>query len=219
VKDSGCGIAPDVLPRVFEPFVQESTSIARSQGGLGLGLPLVKGFAALHGGEISVTSDGRGKGCTFVVTLPRPPVHADAGGDRARAEKRAPASVLVGRRILVVEDNPDLREMLQMLLEEHGATVTVACDGQEGIDRALAHRPEIVLVDIGLPVLDGYQVATRLRQELGAKPILVAVSGFGQLEDRRQALDSGFDEHLVKPVILERLAAAVESTERRRRTY
>jgi CheY-like chemotaxis protein len=205
VRDDGYGIAPDMLPHVFEPFIQEPTSIARSQGGLGLGLPLVKGLALLHGGSVTAASDGPGTGSTFLLTLPgaagtdaeRHPAR-DGGGEERRA--------LSGRHVLIVEDNTDLLEMTKILLESHGCRVDVAHNGQEGVEQALSCRPEIALVDIGLPVLTGHEVAMNVRSALGRNIVLIAVSGYGQLDDRRRALESGFDEHLVKPVDTGQLA-------------
>jgi signal transduction histidine kinase/ActR/RegA family two-component response regulator len=205
VKDEGYGIEAAMLPQIFDAFVQEPTSIARSRGGLGLGLPLVKGFASLHGGTVSAASDGPGRGSTFVVTLPRaaaPDAVRSSTLEVGGGEERA----LAGRHILVVDDNPDLLEMLQLLLESQGCRVEVAHDGQEGVQRALSCQPEIALVDIGLPLLNGYEVAAAVRAALGESMILVAVSGYGQLEDRRRALEAGFDEHVVKPVGTAQLA-------------
>jgi len=197
VKDTGVGIDPDVLSRVFDLFTQAERTLDRAQGGLGIGLTLVRSLVALHGGTVRAESSGRGEGSTFVVRLPL------AQHTFPREPREAPLDARQSaRRILLVEDNSDVREGLKTLLEEEGHEVRTAGDGIEGVELALAHQPEVALVDIGLPRLDGYAVARSLREALGPHVLLVALTGYGLPEDRRRALESGFDAHLTKPVTL-----------------
>jgi len=197
VKDTGVGIDPDVLSRVFDLFTQAERTLDRAQGGLGIGLTLVRSLVALHGGTVRAESSGRGEGSTFVVRLPL------AQHTFSRELREAPLEARQSaRRILLVEDNSDVREGLKTLLEEEGHEVRTAGDGIEGVELALAHQPEVALVDIGLPRLDGYAVARSLREALGPHVLLVALTGYGLPEDRRRALESGFDAHLTKPVTL-----------------
>ncbi len=197
VKDTGVGIDPDVLSRVFDLFTQAERTLDRAQGGLGIGLTLVRSLVALHGGTVRAESSGRGEGSTFVVRLPL------AQHTFSREFQEAPQDARhSARRILLVEDNSDVREGLKTLLEEEGHEVRTAGDGIEGVELALAHQPEVALVDIGLPRLDGYAVARSLREALGPHVLLVALTGYGLPEDRRRALESGFDAHLTKPVTL-----------------
>jgi CheY-like chemotaxis protein len=192
VRDDGIGIPPDLQPRIFDLFTQGDVPIARSLGGLGLGLSLVRSLTELHGGTVSVHSEGAGHGSQFVVRLP---------ATEAEAPRPAHTTGTPGRRhVLVVEDNADAREMLRMALELDGHRVETAADGAGGVDAALRTTPDVVLVDIGLPGLDGYAVARRLRAALGDRVTLVALTGYGQSEDRRRASEAGFDAHLVKPV-------------------
>jgi CheY-like chemotaxis protein len=198
VRDTGRGIPRERLPYVFDMFTQFHASIDRSAGGLGIGLALVKSLVELHGGTVSATSEGLGYGSEFTVRLPRAVVEpvalpTDAGHDAASA----PAS---GRDVLIVEDNVDAREMLRAVLEMDGHRVKAAGDGLAGVEVAVATPPEIALIDIGLPGIDGYEVARRLRQRLGDRVLLVALTGYGQPEDRRQARAAGFDAHLLKPI-------------------
>jgi signal transduction histidine kinase/CheY-like chemotaxis protein len=206
VADTGVGLSADVLPTIFEPFTQAAGTLDRSQGGIGLGLSVVRALARLHGGDVAVTSDGLGRGSEFVVRLP----HAPA--ERA-APVPAPASgplPKIPRHILIVEDGADNRESLQELLEAQGHRVETAIDGEGGVERALAARPEVALVDIGLPRVDGYEVARRLRGAMGPRIFLIALTGYGQPDDRARAAAAGFDVHITKPLdfrTLERLIA------------
>ena len=192
VRDTGIGIPHDMQGQVFDLFTQVDVPIARSLGGLGLGLSLVRSLAELHGGSATVTSDGPGRGSTFTVRLPVGTAEAGTG-----AAPPAPVGV---RHVLVIEDNADAREMLRIALELDGHRVETAADGVAGVETALRSTPDLVLVDIGLPGLDGYAVARRLRAALGARVTLVALTGYGQTEDRRRTSEAGFDAHLVKPV-------------------
>jgi PAS domain S-box-containing protein len=197
VRDSGVGIPPEMLPQVFEMFAQVNRTLGRSQGGLGIGLALVRHLVELHGGTVEARSGGDGMGSEFVVRLPLaghqlPVHHADQNGG-ADAGTSA-------RRVLVVDDNADAAESLAQLLMLKGHEVRVAYDGLSGVETARAFAPDVVLLDIGMPGLDGYAVARRLREQDGAPPMrLVALTGYGQEDDRRRALDAGFDGHLVKP--------------------
>jgi signal transduction histidine kinase/ActR/RegA family two-component response regulator len=195
VADTGVGMGAEILPRVFDLFTQADETLDRAHGGLGIGLTLVRSLVDLHGGSVRAESAGRGRGSTFVVRLP-----TAAARPRERPH-RAPAAV-AARSILLVEDNADVRESLKSLLEEFGHHVIAAADGIEGITRGIASRPDVALVDIGLPGLDGYGVARRLREKLGDSVYLVAVTGYGLPEDRRLALEGGFDAHMTKPLVL-----------------
>ena len=216
VCDTGVGIAVDMLPRIFEPFTQVESSRTRSEGGLGLGLPLVRSLVELHRGEVEAHSNGPGRGAVFVDRLPlrageiapRPPRRP---GRSAAAPSNGTGS---GLRILIIEDNLDGRESLRDLLEIWGHEVDLAETGPQGVEKALAGQPpDVALVDIGLPGLDGNEVARRIRAAFGTERMeLIAMTGYGQAEDRRRALQAGFDSYLVKPVDpahLGRLLAAV----------
>jgi PAS domain S-box-containing protein len=203
IRDTGIGIPPDVLPRVFDVFMQADVSLARSRGGLGLGLTLVRKLTELHGGRVAAESEGAGRGSQFVVALPLAP--DAAGSDDAAAATARPATP--SRRVLIIEDNADARDALRALLELWGHRVETANDGPHGFELALAKRPDVVIVDIGLPGLDGYHVAQGLRAALGAGTVfLIALTGYGQPDDRRRAFEAGFDVHLVKPVAPEVLS-------------
>jgi PAS domain S-box-containing protein len=203
VTDNGIGIDPEMLPRVFELFTQVEQPIDRSVGGLGIGLALSRRLVEMHGGTIAVASEGHGRGAQFVVRLPvdatgtPPPVPVVLTGDR-------------GRTILIIEDNSDARESLRLLLESLGHHVLEAADGHHGLALVLDRKPEVVLVDLGLPGLDGYEVARAVRlSPLGRTIVLIAVTGYGQAEDRRRSKEVGFDAHLVKPVSQSLLATLI----------
>ena len=194
--DTGVGIEAEVLPHIFDVFTQARQSLDRSQGGLGLGLSVVKGLLELHGGSIQAFSEGLGKGAAFTCELPwEAELPALMEGATLASEARQPL------RVLVVEDNRDAAESLRMLLELFGYGVTLAHTGPEGVAAAKAVLPDIVLCDIGLPGMDGFTVADTLRKTPEtAAARLIAVTGYGEEEDRRRALAAGFDVHLVKPV-------------------
>jgi signal transduction histidine kinase len=204
VRDSGIGIAPEMLPNVFDLFVQEKGSLDRAQGGLGIGLTVVRSLVHLHDGSVEARSAGLGQGSEFVVRLP-------FGPDRAPEPARGVLSEVnpepvSRRRVLIVDDNLEAAEMLATLLEAHGHDTRVAGDGPSALTIAPVFKPEVALLDIGLPVMDGYELARRLRSIAGfASTRLVAITGYGQATDRRSSREAGFDEHLVKPVNVDRL--------------
>jgi PAS domain S-box-containing protein len=197
VRDTGVGIAKAAQGRVFELFAQEETTLARSQGGLGIGLTLVKRLVDMHGGRVTVQSEGPGRGSEFKVTLPALAATEASTDGVVEREDAKPTSRL---RVLVVEDNADAAGGLKMLLELAGHDVEVASDGLQALRLVDEFEPHVALVDIGLPVLDGFQVARRIRQEHPTRPLLVALSGYGREEDKQQSKAAGFDHHLVKPV-------------------
>jgi signal transduction histidine kinase/ActR/RegA family two-component response regulator len=207
VRDTGIGIAREVLPRVFELFAQADRTLDRSQGGLGVGLTIARNLAQLHGGTIEATSGGLGRGSEFVVRLP-----ALAPADPCRCDSLPAPTDGHGRgaHILIVEDNPDVAESLQMVLELLGHDVRCASDGVAGLSAAHAERPDLMLIDIGLPGMDGYEVARSLRREDGFRGVvLVALTGYGTDEDKARSLAAGYDHHLVKPINLEALRSVV----------
>jgi len=201
VADNGSGIDPALLPRLFEPFMQADRTLARSGGGLGLGLVLVKGLVELHGGKVSARSTGTGEGAEFIVRLP-----LDAA---ATSEARAASAGGGGetrRRLLVIEDDPDVGEALRAALEVGGHEVEIASNGYEGIAKARLFKPDVVLCDIGLPGMDGYAVARAFRaDEALRRTCLVALSGYAQKMDVTTARAAGFDEHLAKPTSIEKV--------------
>ncbi len=210
VSDNGIGIEPDVLPYIFELFTQAERTPDRSQGGLGIGLALVKSLVALHGGTVDARSEAPGRGSEFEICLPRLDTARTLAGDDA---SEAGAARVEPLRVMVVDDNQDAAQMLAMLLEVQGHAVSVEYDGRGALQRARRELPQVMLLDIGLPDTDGYELARQLRAipELQGAT-LVALTGYGQNEDRRLAEEAGFDHHLVKPADLvqvgEILAAA-----------
>jgi signal transduction histidine kinase/CheY-like chemotaxis protein len=205
VEDEGFGIRPELLPRVFEPFTQGQQGLDRSAGGLGLGLTLVRRLTELHGGTVEAHSGGIDRGSRFILRFPSR--KAPIGAAPPASTPAAPARP---RRLLVVEDNVDARRTLRALLEALGHEVDEAGDGEAGIAAALERRPHLVFVDIGLPRVDGYEVARRLRAA-GLEGRLVALTGYGRDDDVERAREAGFDEHLLKPASLEQLRAAIEA--------
>ncbi len=208
VRDQGVGIARDMIARVFDMFVQQEQTIARSQGGLGLGLTIVRSLVEMHGGRVSAHSAGPGQGAEFTVELP-------AAGESTAAADRAASSARSApprRRILLVDDNVDAANALGQLLRALGHEVEVSYDGPQALARAGQFRPEVALIDIGLPVMDGYELAQRLRKAAGERcPKLVAVTGYGLERDRERSAQAGFSEHLVKPIELDALERLVTS--------
>jgi PAS domain S-box-containing protein len=200
VCDTGEGIRADLLGRIFDLFVQEPQALDRARGGLGLGLTLVKRLAELHGGEVAAASAGPGQGSEFTVRFPL----GEAADDVAAPAPRALAAPR--RRVLIVEDNGDARESLQLLLQLAGHEVETAADGPSGLRKLEAFRPDVALVDLGLPGIDGYDLVRRVRALPHARATrFIAVTGYGQTEDRHRALEAGFDVHLTKPVDPEEL--------------
>jgi signal transduction histidine kinase len=208
VHDSGVGIAAALLPHVFDVFVQGESSLDRAQGGLGIGLALVRHLIELHNGGIKAESNGLNTGSRFVISLP-------AAVPSALATKiNKPLTIIapsVGSiQILLIEDNDDSREMMAAMLSEYGHHILKAADGIEGLSIASQYKPDIALVDIGLPGIDGYEVARRLRANADTAEIrLIALTGYGLLEDQKRAVDAGFDLHLVKPVNFENLISII----------
>ena len=209
VGDDGVGISPELLPKVFDLFVQGLRDSARAEGGLGLGLAIVRSLVTLHGGTVAAHSDGLGRGSTFEVRLP-----LRAAGPAAADPRAAATSGLIPSqtRILVVDDNRDAAEMLAEALGDAGFSVEVAHDGPSALTIAEAWRPNIALLDIGLPVMDGFELAARLRELPAIAPLrIVAVTGYGQAADRERVTAAGFTDHLVKPVSLEHLLNVISS--------
>ena len=207
VKDNGAGIPPDRLDSIFEMFNQVQGSLERSQGGLGIGLTLVRRLVQMHGGSVQAESAGEGKGAEFVVRLPIHEPLPAASPEPAPAREPAAA-----RRILVVDDNHDAAESLAMLLNITGNKTSTAHDGADAFEAAARQRPDVVLLDIGLPTLNGYEVCRRIRDEpWGKEMVLIALTGWGQDEDRRKSHEAGFDGHLVKPVNYPALMALLDS--------
>jgi PAS domain S-box-containing protein len=204
VRDDGVGIPANLLPHVFDMFVQGDRTPARSEGGLGIGLTLVKSLVAMHGGTVVARSDGYGRGSEFTIHLPAEKVKQESVKPPSR-----PTMMRTGRRVLVVDDNKDSADSLAMLLRMLGHVVQTANDGPTGLSAAAEHKPEVVLLDIGLPGMDGYEVALQLRRMEDLKGItVVAMTGYGQEEDRRRTLEAGFDHHVTKPAdpdLLQRL--------------
>jgi signal transduction histidine kinase/ActR/RegA family two-component response regulator len=195
VRDSGKGIPAEMLTRVFDLFMQGDVSIDRSEGGMGIGLTLVRKLTELHGGTVRAYSRGKGSGSEFVARFP-------IALETAKPEKKQRAAALkttAPRRIVVIEDNADIRDLLRIKLRQLGHKVDVAPDGLKGLELLLRKKPDVALVDIGLPGMDGYDLARRVRQELKTDIYLVALTGYGQADDRARALEAGFDVHLTKP--------------------
>lgn len=205
VRDSGIGIAPDVLPRIFELFVQSRQALDRSQGGLGLGLTIVRSLVAMHGGTVTVHSEGLGRGTEMTVRLPAAAGEASTAGDRAAGAGADVQRQASGTRVLVVDDNEDAADMLMHALTVQGYHVRAAHDGPAAIQICAEFHPRIALLDIGLPVMDGYELAGQLRRRYEGALHLIAVTGYGQASDRQRSRAAGFDQHLVKPIDLDAL--------------
>ena len=214
VRDTGIGIAPDALPAIFDLFTQVDRSLEKSQGGLGIGLTLVKQLVEMHGGSVEARSDGVGRGAEFITRLP---VAAHAPAPNADAVAPTPADgdsgPVPGRRILVADDNLDAAESMGIMLRLMGNDVHTVHDGEQAVDEAASFRPDVVLLDIGMPRLNGYDAARRIREQgWGKNMVLVALTGWGQQEDKQRASEAGFDQHFTKPLRpadLERLVAAL----------
>jgi signal transduction histidine kinase len=207
VKDDGPGLTEDLREHAFELFMQGPQTRARARGGLGIGLTLVRRLVELHGGTVEALSEGPGKGTEFVVRLPlRVPPAADGAAPTAAIVAEGPR-----RRVLVVDDNVDAAEALAELLRDYGHEVVTAHGGPQALDNARLHQPEIVLLDIGMPEMDGYEVAKRIRGELGLRDaLLIALTGYGEDRDRRLAREAGFNQHVTKPVDASKLEELLE---------
>lgn len=210
VRDSGIGIPPEQLSNVFEMFTQVDRSSPRARGGLGIGLTLVRSLVEAHGGRVEAKSEGAGHGSEFIVRLPL----VKAARDRSTGgSPRKPPTAIANQRILVVDDNRDAAESLGMLLKFLGAQVSVVHSGLDALKQVASHRPAVMLLDIGMPEMDGYEVARRTRSlPEGRDVTLIALTGWGQEEDRRRSKVAGFDHHLVKPVNIDSLHALLAST-------
>ncbi len=208
VTDEGTGILPEMLSGVFDAFVQQPQTLERSRGGLGLGLAIARSLVSQHGGVIRATSEGPGRGSQFIVELP---AAAETRAQASEPDSRDPRTRSTAR-ILVVDDNDDASQMLEVALEKLGYVVEVARDGPTALQKASRLQPDIALLDIGLPVMDGYELAERLRREApeGSHLRLVAVTGYGQDADRARAAEAGFELHMVKPIDLARLERVIE---------
>jgi signal transduction histidine kinase len=215
VADTGCGMDPSDLAQVFDMFYQADTATGYDKGGLGLGLTLVRQFVELHGGSVTATSEGRDKGSRIAVRLPmiEPAADATPAGDTDRTRMPSPgAPADRQRRILIVDDNRDAALSLGELLTLEGATVALAFDGLEATSSASEFEPHVVLLDIGLPKLDGYEVAAAIRADPRARhALIIAMTGWGQLDDKRRTAQSGFDAHLVKPVSVATVLQTIDS--------
>jgi CheY-like chemotaxis protein len=208
VDDEGDGIDAEALPHVFDLFSQGRQDLARPKGGLGIGLAIVKRLAEMQGASVEARSAGVGKGSSFIVRMPACS-EFQASADEMRAAAATPSG-RSARRILVIDDNDDMRHMLRLTLSLEGHDVQEASDGASGLVLAAEAKPDVVLVDVGLPDIDGYEVARRLRARPdGAELRLIALTGYGQDEDRRRAAEAGFDAHLTKPVTPEMLERAI----------
>jgi CheY-like chemotaxis protein/two-component sensor histidine kinase len=199
VTDNGIGFAPESLANMFTMFAQVNSAIDRAEGGLGIGLALVKGLAGLHGGSVSARSAGAGHGSEFAIHLPRALIVADS----ALSAGSSPPGTGAGRtlRVLVADDNRDAADSLAAILNMSGNEVLVAHSGEEALRLARIERPQAIILDIGMPGMNGYEVARRIRVEAwGERTLLIAVTGWGQAEDKQRSRDAGFDHHLTKPI-------------------
>ena len=215
VRDNGIGIAPEVLPRIFEMFTQVGRTTGGSQSGLGIGLTLVRRLVQMHDGAISVHSDGPGQGSEFIISLPvydsQTPTEAGTAVSEP-SETLAPKSGPI--RILVVDDNHDSADSLGLLLKLVGNEVRIVHDGQDAVDTANEFQPRVVLLDIGLPTLNGYEAARKIREQpSGKQAVMIAVTGWGEAVDRQRSKQAGFDHHLVKPVDFDALTALLATVE------
>jgi CheY-like chemotaxis protein/anti-sigma regulatory factor (Ser/Thr protein kinase) len=198
VRDNGVGIPPEMLPRIFEMFTQIDRTLERSQGGLGIGLTVVQRLVEMHGGSIEARSEGHGMGSEFIVRLPA--VQSVVHDERIGGEERQ-ASPASRYRILVVDDNKDAASSLSMMLKILGNEVRTAHDGEEGVAAAAEYRPDLIVLDVGMPKLNGFEACRRIREQSWGKGIfIVALTAWGQEEDKRRSQEAGFDHHVVKPV-------------------
>jgi len=212
VSDSGIGISAELLPRVFTMFFQSHQALGRAEGGLGIGLSLVRGLVMLHGGSVQARSEGAGKGSEFIMRLPTGTPLPEPLDAEAESESLAAGA---GLKILVVDDNRDAADTCAMLLEASGHHVQTAYTGRQALELARTFRPHALLLDIGLPDIDGYELARQVRAApWGRTAVLVAVTGWGQEQDRLRAVAAGFDQHLVKPISAETVDSLLQSLAR-----
>jgi CheY-like chemotaxis protein len=205
VADNGIGISPELLPRLFEVFVQGRQALDRAQGGLGIGLALVRKLAELQGGTVEARSPGPGGGSTFTVRLP-----LLVNGRVVLNERASPRMLPMSLKVLIVDDNADARDMMRTFLELAGHEVHDAVSGPDAVEKARRVLPDLALVDLGLPGFDGLEVAARLRADEATKGILlVAITGYGQPEDRRRTAEAGFEGHIVKPVTSDQMSDVI----------
>jgi signal transduction histidine kinase len=209
VRDNGIGIAPDVLPHVFDLFTQADRSLDRAQGGLGLGLNICRQLIELHGGTVSAHSDGLGRGAEFTIRLPALPEPEAGAAIGSFPEARAAGLEAIPRRILVVDDNRDTALTLSQLLNRRGHEVRTAYDGPGALKAAQDFKPDVFLLDLGLPGIDGYELARRLRSDGFADALLIAISGYAQASDQKESRAAGFDRHFAKPMEFGELLAAI----------
>jgi CheY-like chemotaxis protein len=212
IRDTGRGIPTEMQAAIFQPFVQVERTIDRAQGGLGIGLTLVQRLVELHGGHVQVDSEGAHRGSEFTVTLP---LNGAVKGDRhPKPLAGADAAPVAGLRVLVVDDNADVARGTAMILELLGYAVREAHDGPTALNAADEFNPDVVLLDLGLPQMDGYEVGRRLRsRSVGKALTLIAVSGYGQDDDRRRSVEAGFDHHCVKPFDPRMLAGLIRRSD------
>jgi CheY-like chemotaxis protein len=207
VRDDGIGIAPDMLPHVFELFMQADHTSTKAQGGLGIGLTLARNLVQMHAGTIEARSAGLGKGCEFIIRLPLIDQQLKEGVPES-GEALQSEALSSGRRLLVVDDNEDAAVSLALLLRMQGHEVRVVHDGPSALAIVTSYRPHVVLLDIGMPGMDGYEVARRLRAQPGLESVvLAALTGWGQQDDRRRTAQAGFDHHFVKPLDVKALSS------------
>jgi CheY-like chemotaxis protein/anti-sigma regulatory factor (Ser/Thr protein kinase) len=202
IEDTGAGISPELLPLIFNLYVQADRTLSRSRGGLGIGLTVVRSLVEAHGGTVSASSEGEGRGSRFAIRLKAIPSPSTSPGVSFHGERRTKR-----RRVLLIENSDEAREMLRMTLELAGHIVHDVPDGAKGLELLDAVHPDVGIIDIGLPVMDGYEVAKRIRKRpQGRDMLLLALSGYDSPEHARRALEHGFNYHLVKPVDLDHLA-------------
>jgi CheY-like chemotaxis protein len=209
IQDNGVGISQAMLPRLFDLFLQVDSSAKYAQGGLGVGLPLVRRLIEMHGGTVAASSAGLDKGSVFAIELPLAPLDDSRPAAEAEPPKRLASGSL---KILMVDDNVDSAESLAALLRISGHEVFLTHNGEAAITLAAQLKPDVIVLDIGLPGISGYETARVLRRDDAYHPLLIAITGWGSEDDRRLALDAGFDEHLVKPVNIKRLNELLQMT-------
>jgi CheY-like chemotaxis protein len=206
VRDTGRGISPELLPRIFDLFYQAPRGMDRAEGGLGIGLAIVKSLVELHGGTVQAFSEGRGRGSEFAINLP---LRAEEGAAQQSAGLPAAQEAAGGKRVLLVDDNRDAAETMGELLQAFGHEVRVFTEPVAALEAVRTFRPEVALLDIGLPVMDGYELGFRVREACGESCLLVALTGYGQDADKARAHEAGFDHHLTKPVTPEQVIEVI----------